>query len=57
VSLVELFMNPTVGSLARFFAEGQGQQPHFQKVFGRAERRKAAANRHKQLLEERNRES
>ena len=55
VSIVELFKNPTVGSLAQFFAEGQGEQPHFRKVFGRAERRKAAANRHKQLLEERNR--
>jgi amino acid adenylation domain-containing protein len=55
VSIIELFKNPTVGSLAELFAEGQSQRPYVQKVLDRAQKRKTAVHRRRQLLEERNR--
>ena len=47
LSIVELFKHPTVGSLAQYFANLNGQRPNLQKVHQRAERRRQAAERRK----------
>jgi amino acid adenylation domain-containing protein len=47
LSIVELFKHPTVASLARYFANLNGQRPNLQKVQQRAERRRQAAERRK----------
>jgi amino acid adenylation domain-containing protein len=45
LSIVELFKKPTVGSLAEYFANRNGQRPNLQNVHRRAERRRQAAQR------------
>ncbi len=42
ISLIEMFRNPTISSLARYFTEEEGQQPALQKAHERAQKRRAA---------------
>ncbi len=42
ISLIEMFRNPTVSSLARYFSEEQSQQPALQKAHERAQKRREA---------------
>jgi amino acid adenylation domain-containing protein len=45
ISLIEMFRNPTVGSLARYFAGEEYQQPSLQKAHDRARKRRMARGR------------
>jgi amino acid adenylation domain-containing protein len=56
LSIVEMFRNPTVSALARYFGDGQGQLPSFGQVQSRAEKRKQAVNRRTQSRMERKNE-
>lgn len=44
ISLIEMFRNPTVGSLAKYFADEGSQQPSLQKAHDRAQKRRRARN-------------
>ncbi|MGE0127972.1 MAG: amino acid adenylation domain-containing protein [Blastocatellales bacterium] len=48
ISLIEMFRNPTVGSLAKYFADEGSQQPSLQKAHDRAQKRRSARNRQAQ---------
>jgi amino acid adenylation domain-containing protein len=45
ISLIEMFRNATVGSLARYFAGEEDQQPLLQKAHDRAQKRRTARRR------------
>lgn len=45
ISLIEMFRNPTVGSLARYFADEGSRQPSLKKAHDRAQKRRRARNR------------
>jgi amino acid adenylation domain-containing protein len=49
ISLIEMFRNPTVGLLARYFAGEGDQQPLLQKAHDRAQKRRRARNRQAQV--------
>jgi amino acid adenylation domain-containing protein len=42
ISLIEMFRNPTVGSLAKYFTDEGSQQPSLQKAHDRAQKRRRA---------------
>jgi acyl carrier protein len=48
ISLIEMFRNPTVGLLARYFAGERDQQPLLQKAHDRAQKRRRARGRQAQ---------
>ena len=45
ISLIEMFRSPTVGSLAKYFADEERTQPPLQKAHDRAEKRRRARSR------------
>jgi acyl carrier protein len=49
ISLIEMFRNPTVGLLARYFAGERDQQPLLQKAHDRAQKRRRARGRQAQM--------
>jgi amino acid adenylation domain-containing protein len=49
ISLIEMFRNPTVGLLARYFAGERDQQPLLQKAHDRAQKRRRARGRQGQM--------
>ncbi len=49
ISLIEMFRNATVGSLARYFAGEGDQQPLLQKAHDRAQKRRRARGRQTQI--------
>ncbi|ASC71044.1 peptide synthetase [Halomicronema hongdechloris C2206] len=50
LSVVELFQNPTINSLAQYLSRESKQQPSFQSMRDRAQKQIEAINRQKQLL-------
>jgi acyl carrier protein len=53
ISLIDIFRNPNVGLLSKYFSEEQSQRPSLQKAVDRAGRRKRARDRHKRVMMER----
>jgi amino acid adenylation domain-containing protein len=53
ISLIEMFRNPTVGSLAKYFSEEQSQQPSLQRAHDRAQKRKNARSRQTGVMQAR----
>jgi acyl carrier protein len=49
LSVVEMFQNPTISALARYLTQDSDNQPRFQSVRDRAQKRIAVLNRQKQL--------
>jgi amino acid adenylation domain-containing protein len=49
LSVVEMFQNPTISALARYLTQDSNNQPRFQSVRDRAQKRIAVLNRQKQL--------
>jgi amino acid adenylation domain-containing protein len=52
ISIVEMFKNPSIKSLAEYFSEGTSQELSFKKVQGRVEKRQKAARRGAQIVKE-----
>jgi amino acid adenylation domain-containing protein len=53
ISMIELFRNPTVRSLAQYFTSEQSEQRSLLNASDRASRRKEAMNKRKQIVNER----
>jgi amino acid adenylation domain-containing protein len=53
ISLIEMFRNPTISSLARYFSEEQSQQPALQKAHERAQKRREARKQQMEIRQTR----
>ncbi len=50
ISLIEMFRNPTVSSLAKYFADAEHSQPSLQRAHDRAQKRRRARGRQTQVM-------